>query len=176
MSEKTRSVKIKDVSDEEAREYLLQISALLNEIARLEEKKSSINKSLGAEIKIEQEKLEKLRILLNDGVVVTLYNFMDKDKHQIIWKDKDGNEVERTPFDEKDWEIWEKQYGPTQKTIFNEGEDPFKGFSSSKPKSMPDEGEYENDPGDQRPALNEGDIIDAESEDMPPDEGAPCQE
>jgi hypothetical protein len=168
MSEKTRSIKKKDVTDKEVRNYLMKISALLNEIDRLEGQRSKIYKNLGAEIKVEQVKLEKLRVALNDGVVETLYNFMDKDNHQIIWKDKDGNEVERTPFDPQDWEIYERQYGPRQKPLFNEDEDPFEEFSPNEPKSTPDEGEYENDPGDQGSALNEGDIIDAESEDIDP--------
>jgi hypothetical protein len=150
MSEKTRSIKLKDITDEEAREYLLQVSAHLNEIARLEEEKSDINKSLNAQIRTEEDKLEKIRVILNDGVVETLYNFMDKDKHQIIWKDEEGNEVERTPFDPQDWEIYESQYGPRQKPLFDDEEQP------------------KDDPGDQRPALNEGDIIDAESEDIDP--------
>lgn len=150
MSEKTRSVKTKDVTDEEAREYLMQVSALLNEIARLEEKKSKINKNLGAEIKVEQEKLEKIRIILNDGVVITLHNFMDKDKFQIIWKDEEGNEVERTPFDEDDWAIWEKQHGPRQKPLFDEKK------------------QSEGDPGEQMPALIEGFVIDDESVDQSP--------
>lgn len=149
MSEKTRSVKTKDVTSEEAEAYLMEISALLNEIARLEEEKSEINKSFNKDIKREEEKLEKIRIILNDGIIITLHNFMDKDTHEIIWKDEDGNEIERTPFDERDWEIWEKQYGPRQKPLFNE-----------------DGGQSEGDPEEQRPALNEGDIIDAESEDI----------
>lgn len=151
MSEKTRSVKTKDVTSEEAEAYLMEISALLNEIARLEEKKSNTSKILNGQIKDEEEKLEKIRIILNDGIIITLHNFMDKDTHEIIWKDEDGNEVERTPFDEQDWEIWEKQYGPRQKPLFKDGE---------------------SEPEDQRPALNEGDIIDGESVDPP--EGEPC--
>lgn len=149
MSEKTRSIKVNDVTDKEVRDYLLQLSAFLNEIKCLEGEKSEINKSLNTQIKSLEDKVEKLRIILNDGVVETLYNFMDKETFEIIWKDKEGNEIERTPFDGQDWEIYERQYGPRQKPLFNEDEDedPFE----------------EKDPED-RPALIEGEIIEDEGE------------
>lgn len=150
MSEKTRSIKVKDVTDEEAREYLLQVSAHLNEIARLEEKKAGINKSLNAQIKTEEGKLESLRVVLNDGVIVTVHNFIDKNTREIIWKDEEGNEVERTPFDNKDWDIFNKQ---AQGTLFTDNE------------QITTTGEYPT-----RPELKPGEIIDVESEDIIPDE------
>lgn len=149
MSENTRSLKTKDVTDEEAREYLLQISAHLNEIAKLVEKKAGINKSLNAQIKTEEGKLESLRIILNDGIVITVHNFMDKDTHEIIWKDDDGNEVDRTSFDDKDWDIFNYQ---AQGTLFKDDE------------PITTTGEYPT-----RPELQSGDIINAESEDIPAD-------
>lgn len=146
MSEKTRSIKTKDVTDEEAREYLLQISAHLNEIARLEDEKSESNKSFNAHIRSEQDKLEKLRIILNDGVVITVHNFMDKDTYQIVWKDEDGNEVERTPFDDDDWKLWENQCGPKQRLLFD-NEEPTGEAERSKP--------------------NEGGMVEGEAEGIP---------
>jgi hypothetical protein len=122
MSEKTRSIKTKDVTDEEAREYLLQISALLNEISRLEEEKDDFTKDMNKQIKENEKKLESLRLILNEGVIITVHNYMDKDTQEIVWKDEDGNEIERTLFDEKDWEIYEKQHGPKQKPLFNDDE------------------------------------------------------
>jgi hypothetical protein len=147
MSEKTRSIKTKDVTDVEARDYLLQVSALLNEINRLEEEKDDFNKQQNKEIKGEEKKLESLRAILNDGVVITVHNFMDKDTKQIVWKDDEGNEVERTPFDEQDWQIYEDQYGPKQKPLFED--------------KKPTEPEYE------LLALKKGYVIDGECEDIP---------
>lgn len=146
MSEKTRSIKTKDVTDVEAREYLLQISAHLNEIARLEAEKADINKSLNAQIKVEEGKLESLRVLLNDGVVVTVHNFMDSKNHEIIWKDEDGNEVDRTPFDDEDWIIFNNE---SQRSLFRDYVQPTTG-------PLPPE----------LPAPEEN-IIDAEAEEMP---------
>lgn len=120
MSEKTRCIKTKEVTDEEARDYLLQVSALLNEINRLEEEKDDFTKDINKQIKANEGKLERLRLILNDGIVITVHNFMDKDNHQIVWKDEAGNEVERTPFDQDDWDIYESQYGPSQKPLFND--------------------------------------------------------
>lgn len=149
MSEKIRSIKTKDVTDEEARDYLLQISALLNEINRLEEEKDDFNKDINKQIKAEQKKLEALRAILNDGIIITVHNFMDKNTKEIIWKDENGNEIERTPFDDKDWEIFNKQ---AQGTLFKDDE------------QMATTGEYPT-----RPELGPGEIIDAESEDIPTD-------
>jgi len=149
MSEKTRCIKVKNVTDEEARDYLLQVSALLNEINRLVEEKDDFNKVLNKQIKAEEKRLESLRVILNDGVVVTVHNYMDKDTHEIIWKDAGGNEVERTPFDDKDWDIFNKQ---AQGTLFTDEE------------HITTTGSYPT-----RAELPPGNIIDGESEDITSD-------
>lgn len=150
MSEKTRSVKSKDLSDEEAREYLLEYQGLENEKAKLENEKQEVNKSLNNQIKGVEGKIDKLRNLLNDGILITLHNFMDSGTREIIWKDEEGNEIERTPWDDEDWKIWQSQNPP--KTLFDEKETT---------------AEYSTRP--ELPAPEE-DIIDGEGEDVIPED------
>lgn len=123
MSDKTKSFKVKEVTDEEVREYLLQLQTHLNEKERLELEKLRTSKSLNAQIKNEEDHIEKIRNILNDGIVVTGHNFMDKDTKEIVWKDDDGKELGRTPFDETDWVIYNNQHEPKQKAFdFNQEE------------------------------------------------------
>jgi len=115
MSVNEKCVKVKDITDEEATGLLMQITTMLNRKFDLEEQKSSTVKRYGTAIKAIEGNIEEMRQRLNDGIVVTVHNYMNKGTHEIDWKDEHGNIIESTPFDEDDWNLYASQ---SQRSLF----------------------------------------------------------